>query len=88
MSVNSVRDGVLWGTYKTLTNAAPYDLLTHMIVERQGRVQYFPTLSREEWRNGIVSRDRTQRSPVQEAARKAGQARAARAQARQVRRQE
>ncbi len=88
MSVNSVRDGVLWGTYKTLTNAAPYDLLTHMIVERQGRVQYFPTLSREEWRNGIVSRDRMQRSPVQETARKAGQARAARAQARQVRQQE
>jgi hypothetical protein len=88
MSVNSVRDGVLWGTYKTLTRAEPYELLTHLLVERQGRVRFFPTLSRAEWRNGMVSHDRMQCSPVQENARKAGQARVARMHARQVRQQE
>jgi len=74
-SANTSSDGVLWGKYRTLTKAEPYDLLTHMVVDRQGRVQFFPALSREEWRKAIVARDTTQRSPAQENARKAGQAR-------------
>jgi hypothetical protein len=88
MSVNSVRDGVLWGKYKTLTKAESYDLLTHMVVDRQGRVQFFPAMSRQEWRKGIVIRDTTQLSPAQEVARKAGQARVIRAQARKAIQQE
>jgi len=46
-----------------------------MLVDRQGRVQFFPALSREEWRKAIVARDTTQLTPAQENARKAGQAR-------------
>ena len=37
-SANSVSDGLLWGKYRTLSNAEPYDLLTNMVVDRQGRV--------------------------------------------------
>jgi len=81
-SANHGRDGVLWGKYKTLTKAEPYELLTNMVVDRQGRVQFFPALSREEWRKGIVVRDSTQISPAQAIARKAGQARVERARAR------
>ena len=80
-SANSGSDGLLWGKYRTLSNAEPYDLLTNMVVDRQGRVQLFPALSREEWRAAIVTRDLTGRSPAQENARKAGQTRAARARA-------
>lgn len=80
-SANTGRDGVLWGKYKTLTKAEPYDLLTNMLVDRQGRVQFFPAISHEEWRTGIVVQDLAQLSPAQEIARKAGQARAERARA-------
>jgi len=83
-SANSQRDGVLWGKYKTLTSAEPYDLLTNMVVDQHGRVQFFTAISREEWRNGILALDRTQLSPAQANARKAGQARAAKAQARKI----
>jgi hypothetical protein len=83
-SANSQRDGVLWGKYKTLSSAEPYDLLTNMLVEPGGRVQFFPAISREEWRSGIVAIDRTQLSPAQAIARKAGQTRAANARARKV----
>jgi len=74
-SANTGSDGVLWGKYRTVTTAEPYNLLTHMLVDRQGRVQFFPALSREEWRKAIVARDTTQLTPAQENARKAGQAR-------------
>ena len=80
-SANSQRDGVLWGKYKTLTSAQPYDLLTNMLVDPHGRVQFFPAVSREEWRSGVVAFDRTQLSPAQTIARKAGQARAAKVRA-------
>src|SRR5262249_10939540 len=78
-SANSGRDGLLWGKYRTLSTAEPYDLLTNMVVDWQGRVQCFPALSREEWRAAIVARNLAGRSPAQENARKAGQTRAARA---------
>ena len=87
-SANSVRDGVLWGKYKTLTTAIPYDLLTNMVVDWQGRVQFFPAISREDWRQGIVAPDTTVLSPAQAIARKAGLARAARARAQKVARRE
>lgn len=80
-SANSGSDGLLWGKYRTLTRAEPFDLLTHMVVDRQGRVQCFPALSLAEWRAAIVARDLTGRSPAQANARKAGQTRAARARA-------
>ena len=80
-SANSQRDGVLWGKYRTLAGAEPYDLLTTMLVDGHGRVQPFPALSREEWRAGVIETDRTALSPAQERARKAGLARAARARA-------
>lgn len=82
LSANNSRDGVLWGKYKTLAKAHPYDLLTNMVVDRQGRVQFFPVTSREEWRAANVVCDTTCRSPVQESARRAGQARVERAQTR------
>ncbi len=80
-SANTGNDGLLWGKYRTLTQAEPYDLLTNMVVDRQGRVQFFPALSRAEWRAATVARDLTARSPAQEHARKAGQTRAQRARA-------
>jgi hypothetical protein len=80
-SANAGSDGLLWGKYRTLSKAEPYDLLTNMVVDRQGRVQFFPALSREEWRAAVVARDLAGRSPAQENARKAGQARADRARA-------
>jgi Replication-relaxation len=55
-SVNS-RDSVLWGKYKSLTTSQPFDLLTNMVVDAHGRVQFFPTMSREEWRQGVVTRE-------------------------------
>lgn len=81
-SANNSRDGVLWGKYKTLTKAEPYDLLTTMVVDIQGRVQFFLAVTREEWRKGIVVRDTSQLSPAQQTARQAGQARVARARTR------
>jgi hypothetical protein len=55
-SVNS-RDSVLWGKYKSLTTSQPFDLLTNMVVDTHGRVQFFPTMSREGWRQGVVTRE-------------------------------
>lgn len=80
-SANAGSDGLLWGKYRTFSKAEPYDLLTNMVVDRQGRVQFFPALSRAEWRAAVVARDLAGRSPAQENARKAGQARADRARA-------
>ena len=53
-SANSLRDGVLWGKYLSLTNSEPFNLLTNMVVDPQGRVQFFPAISREDWRKGVV----------------------------------
>ncbi len=80
ISANS-RDGVLWGKYLTLTNSEAFSLLTNMVVDRQGRVQFFPTLSREAWRQGEVALN-WQRTAHQEHGQAGGNERARRAQAR------
>ena len=72
---------MLWGKYLTLTNSEPFPLLTNMVVDRQGRVQFFPTLSREVWRQGEVALN-TQRTAQQEHGQVGGKERARRAQAR------
>ncbi|MFL5801611.1 MAG: replication-relaxation family protein [Roseiflexaceae bacterium] len=54
-SANS-RDSVWWGKYKSPATAQPFELLTHMVVDREGRVQFFPAISREEWQSGVVVR--------------------------------
>jgi hypothetical protein len=81
-SVNS-RDSVLWGKYKNLTTSEPFELLTHMVVDAQGRVQFFPTISREAWRDGVVAPSQT-RTAHQEITSRGGRERAARAQARKT----
>jgi hypothetical protein len=81
-SANS-RDSVLWGKYKSLTTSQPFELLTNMLVDRGGRVQFFPALSREEWCAGVVVPPRT-RTAHQEMTSRGGLARAARAQARKT----
>ena len=79
-SVNS-RDGVLWGKYKCLTTSQPFELLTNMVVDRAGRVQFFPAIDRETWRAGVIVPPRT-RTLHQEITSRGGQTRAARAEAR------
>ncbi len=79
-SANS-REGVLWGKYKSLATAEPFDLLTHLVVDGQGRVQFFPAISREAWGHGVVAPRPGSRNASQEAGRKGGQVRAARARA-------
>lgn len=76
LSANS-RDSVLWGKYKTLTTSQPFTLLTNMVVDHQGAVQFFPVISREAWRQGFVPLS-TQRSTHQESAQKGGRTRAVR----------
>jgi hypothetical protein len=49
-------------TAERISNTEPYDFLTNMVVDRQGRVQCFPALSRDERRAAIVARDLTGRS--------------------------
>lgn len=82
VSANSVRDGVLWGHYLTLTTSEPFDLLTNMIVDAQGRMRFFPAISRQDWRNGVVPQDNTVRTRNQETGHAGGNERVARAQAR------
>jgi hypothetical protein len=79
-SVNS-RDSVLWGKYLTLSRSEPFHLLTNMGVDAQGRVHFFPTVSREEWRQGMVALS-TQRTAQQDHGRVGGNERARRARAR------
>jgi len=77
----SSRDSVLWGKYKSLTTSQPFDLLTNMLVDRGGRVQFFPAMSREEWRQGIVVVERSL-TAAQQNGRAGGQERVRRARAR------
>jgi Replication-relaxation len=79
-SVNS-RESVLWGKYKSLTTAQPFDLLTHMVVDHGGHVQCFPAISREAWRGGVVICERAL-TPAQANGRAGGQERGRRARAR------
>jgi len=81
-SANSLRDGVLWGKYLTLTTSEPFNLLTNMVVDAQGRVQLFPAISREEWRNGVTIPETQPLTASQESGREGGKKRAARARAR------
>lgn len=75
LGANSVRDGVLWGKYLTLTGSELFNILTNMVVDSAGRVQLFPAISREEWRAGDVLPDLTQLTADQQAGQKGGQAR-------------
>jgi hypothetical protein len=81
-SANSLRDGVLWGKYLSLTNSEPFNLLTNMVVDPQGRVQFFPAISREDWRKGVVIPEAQPLTASQESGRAGGKQRAARARAR------
>ena len=81
-SVNSLRDGVLWGKYLSLTSSEPVNLLTSLVVGAQGRVQLFPAISREDWRKGVVIPEAQPLTASQESGQAGGKARAARARAR------
>src|SRR6266496_4529706 len=81
-SANSLRDGVLWGKYLSLINSEPFNLLTNMVVDPQGRVQFFPAISREDWRKGVVIPEAQPLTASQESGRAGGKKRAARARAR------
>ena len=74
---------MLWGKYLTLTKSEAFPLLTNMVVDRQGRVQFFPTIDRETWRQGEVAPN-MQRTAHQEMTSRGGKARAARARARKA----
>jgi hypothetical protein len=82
-SANS-RDGVLWGKYLTLTASEPFNLLTHLIVDTHGRVQFFPAISRDEWRVGVVVPEQQPLTASQESGRRGGAERVARARARKT----
>jgi hypothetical protein len=75
---------VLWGKYLTLTTSEPFGLLTSLVVDRQGYVQFFPTISRDEWRGGVVVSERQPLTASQESGRRGGTARVARARARKA----
>jgi hypothetical protein len=77
----SSRDSVLWGKYKSLTTSQPFDVLTNLLVDRRGLVQFFPAISREEWRHGVVLAERSL-TPAQQNGRAGGQERVRRARAR------
>jgi hypothetical protein len=82
-SANSA-DGVLWGKYKTLTTSQPFDVLTHLVVDQGGRVQFFPAVSREAWQRALVAPTQATRNANQEHGRRGGLERAARAAARRT----
>ncbi len=63
---------MLRGKYLTLATSEPFQLLTNIAVDGPGRVQLFPAISREEWRQGIVLPDLMQLTADQRAGRKGG----------------
>jgi hypothetical protein len=82
-SANS-RDGVLWGKYLSLTTSEPFSMLTNLVVDGQGRVQFFPAISRDEWRRGVVVPEQQTLTASQESGRRGGTQRVARARARKA----
>lgn len=70
---NHPMDGVLWGNYKALGTAEPFDLLTALVPTERGAMTYVPTISRETWREGVVVAPAAALTPEQVAGQKGGQ---------------
>jgi hypothetical protein len=69
---NNPTDGVLWGRYKSLASGAFFDLVTHLLPNVTGQVQFFSAISQEQWRMGMVALPAPALSPEQVAGKKGG----------------
>ncbi|HNP70178.1 MAG TPA: replication-relaxation family protein [Kouleothrix sp.] len=77
-SANHPSDGVLWGRYKSLGRAEAFELLTNMLPNSSGQMQFFPAIDRATWRKGVIEASPPALTPEQIAGRRGGQATAAR----------
>ena len=76
-SANNLKAGVLWGRYKSLASGEPFDLLTHLVPNTTGQMQFFSAISCEEWIDGEVTAVQQERTAVQVAGQLGGLARQA-----------
>jgi hypothetical protein len=77
-SANNLKAGVLWGRYKSLASGESFDLLTHLVPNATGQMQFFSAISCEEWIDGEVTAIQQERTAVQVAGQLGGLARQAR----------
>jgi hypothetical protein len=76
-SANNLKAGVLWGRYKSLASGEPFDLLTQLIPNVNGQMQFFSAISCEEWIDAEVMPIQQERTAVQVAGQLGGLARQA-----------